>query len=145
MDVEEILISLRFEANNFISLYMHYTTAGKKMFMHRDVLHLFLKQKRDAPATMTLVITYLDVRGFFICPQENILCLIRAADAYVRNYHNLASFNANYFHRHASAPLMKFTFETWNKTKSSFLPCAVSIYEESANKKNHLFFHVPND
>lgn len=70
---------------------------------HRGVLSLLGKQYEDAPTAKMFGIAHLDDRNLTISSEGDILLIIPATDALVKNDHDRAHFHANTLNTHVWA------------------------------------------
>lgn len=72
---------------------------GKMMIRYEDVLSLFVNLDKNGSAAKTRAIAHVDERSLFNFSEEDILQMIKAADAFTRTNHKLTTFQENSFYQ----------------------------------------------
>lgn len=77
-------------------------SVGQMVINQQGLLPLLFKVGKDVPAARTVSITRLDNLSSYICSENDILLMNKAADAFDKNVHKHATFHANPLNRHAN-------------------------------------------
>lgn len=75
------------------------------MKKQKGVLPQLKDLREDAPAAKVVCISHLDNRTPYISSEKDILLIVEATDAFVKNEHTSAVFNRTFFYRHVRALL----------------------------------------
>lgn len=119
--------------------YIRYVRIGKVVNNHQRLLPLLVKLDKDATAAKTLGITHLDDLSLYISSEVDILLIILAADAFVKNNCNPAPFHKNYFYRHFKAFLDELYVRHLKQGKETFATFALFLDKNVQETK--IIFH----
>lgn len=102
MSLSDILKDIA--SSNFLPAYskaihIRYVTVAKMLLKSQGVLLLSGKLEKDALVANTFGITHLDDSRLYTSSEEDILFMIQAANAFVKNDHKLVTFLVNFFYR----------------------------------------------
>lgn len=100
-DIVEDMMFSNFLAANSTATYIRYLKVCKMIIFYQDMLSSLSKLFKDAPAAKPIVVIDCNNPSICMSSKADILLMIQASDAFLKNDHNPTAFHITFISRHA--------------------------------------------
>lgn len=126
MDIVMNMVSANVLAVNYREISLSRVEIGKMLIEHKRLLPYLLNQRREAAVVKTLLIMQLENPILYRLSETDIMFIIQATDAPVKNRRKRAPFYVNAFQRITRALLDKVRVPHFGASRGYFNFCVVS-------------------